>query len=308
MCSPPDVYVQALYDFEYETEDGKQIWMREGEEYLLLKKTNGDWWQVIRDGDIRPFYAPANYVEEISQPGLPLKNLKKKPPNAATSVNGSELKGSTRLSKYSSQTVSNLPPITAKPHKSVGSEITNSEQEMKKSIPVVLSKTHPPKYPPKPDLKMQDISKGPPPAPVQIHSQIIVPNPVYSLEHTTLLGKANYKKDYFVPEQAKDVATKNEKEKDNRLITEEQDKNRRNKDLRHTAKEKKMNELSLKSLQVIMLLCFSATVALVAFHLPMVNIDCLINNILTLPLIPARHITNIGILNPQCGSFQRMRV
>ena len=42
-----DVFVMVNYDFEYITEEGKQIWMKEGEILLLLSKTNGDWWQVI---------------------------------------------------------------------------------------------------------------------------------------------------------------------------------------------------------------------------------------------------------------------
>ena len=41
-----DVFVMVNYDFEYITEDGKEIWMKEGEILLLLSKTNGDWWQV----------------------------------------------------------------------------------------------------------------------------------------------------------------------------------------------------------------------------------------------------------------------
>ena len=42
-----DVFVMVNYDFEYITEEGKQVWMKEGEILLLLSKTNGDWWQVI---------------------------------------------------------------------------------------------------------------------------------------------------------------------------------------------------------------------------------------------------------------------
>ena len=41
-----DVFVMVNYDFEYITEEGKEIWMKEGEILLLLSKTNGDWWQV----------------------------------------------------------------------------------------------------------------------------------------------------------------------------------------------------------------------------------------------------------------------
>ena len=42
-----DVFVIVNYDFEYITEEGKQVWMKEGEVLLLLSRTNSDWWQVI---------------------------------------------------------------------------------------------------------------------------------------------------------------------------------------------------------------------------------------------------------------------
>lgn len=60
-----EVFVVVSYDFEYHTEEGKEVWMKEGEILLLLTKTNNDWWQVIRRGDRRPFYAPARYVVEL---------------------------------------------------------------------------------------------------------------------------------------------------------------------------------------------------------------------------------------------------
>ena len=41
-----DSFVVVSYDFEYSTEDGKRVWMKEGEVLLLLAKTNNDWWQV----------------------------------------------------------------------------------------------------------------------------------------------------------------------------------------------------------------------------------------------------------------------
>jgi len=60
-----DSFVVVSYDFEYTSEEGKRVWMKEGEVLLLLAKTNNDWWQVIRR-DRRPFYAPARYVAELS--------------------------------------------------------------------------------------------------------------------------------------------------------------------------------------------------------------------------------------------------
>ena len=41
-----EVFVMVNYDFEYITEEGKEVWMKEGEILLLLSRTNNDWWQV----------------------------------------------------------------------------------------------------------------------------------------------------------------------------------------------------------------------------------------------------------------------
>lgn len=60
----PDIHVRVLFDFEYTTKDGKNIKIKEGEKLYLIKKTNEDWWQVIRNSG-RPFYVPASYIEEI---------------------------------------------------------------------------------------------------------------------------------------------------------------------------------------------------------------------------------------------------
>ncbi|CAA9997726.1 unnamed protein product, partial [Nesidiocoris tenuis] len=59
-----DTNVEVLYDFEYTTKDGQQVTIREGEKLLLLKKTNDDWWQVIRCTG-RPFYVPSSYVRVL---------------------------------------------------------------------------------------------------------------------------------------------------------------------------------------------------------------------------------------------------
>ncbi|XP_071044338.1 rho GTPase-activating protein 12 isoform X1 [Parasteatoda tepidariorum] len=61
-----EVYVQVLYDFAYHTEEGNEVKMKAGEELLLLKKSNENWWQVIRNSDDQPFYAPSNYLSIIS--------------------------------------------------------------------------------------------------------------------------------------------------------------------------------------------------------------------------------------------------
>ncbi|XP_048878197.1 rho GTPase-activating protein 9 isoform X1 [Brienomyrus brachyistius] len=59
------VVVEAQYDYSYRGADGRQVSMREGERFLLLRKSNSDWWQVRRLGapsKARPIYVPATYV------------------------------------------------------------------------------------------------------------------------------------------------------------------------------------------------------------------------------------------------------
>lgn len=68
----PGSIVRVLYDYDYTANDGGLISIKEGEEYLLLKKSNHEWWRVIREGDDsgtprKPIFVPANYVEEIGR-------------------------------------------------------------------------------------------------------------------------------------------------------------------------------------------------------------------------------------------------
>lgn len=60
-----EVYVEVLYDFKYYTEDGNEVKIKAGEELLLLRKSNENWWQVIRSSEENPFYAPSNYLTVI---------------------------------------------------------------------------------------------------------------------------------------------------------------------------------------------------------------------------------------------------
>lgn len=48
VCRVPSrtVVLEAQYDYNYRGNDGRQICIREGERFILLKKTNADWWQV----------------------------------------------------------------------------------------------------------------------------------------------------------------------------------------------------------------------------------------------------------------------
>ncbi|XP_016097258.1 rho GTPase-activating protein 9-like [Sinocyclocheilus grahami] len=72
------VVLEAQYDYSYRSVDGHLVSIHEGERFLLLKKTNADWWQARRIGvgaKVKPIYVPATYVIElpISQfrPSLP---------------------------------------------------------------------------------------------------------------------------------------------------------------------------------------------------------------------------------------------
>ena len=48
VCGVPSgtVVLEAQYDYNYRGADGRQVCIREGERFILLKKTNSDWWQV----------------------------------------------------------------------------------------------------------------------------------------------------------------------------------------------------------------------------------------------------------------------
>ncbi|KAM7115992.1 rho GTPase-activating protein 9 isoform 2-T2 [Molossus nigricans] len=59
----------ALYAFTYTAADGQQVSLAEGERFLLLRKTNSDWWLARRLGvpsTSRPIFVPAAYMTEES--------------------------------------------------------------------------------------------------------------------------------------------------------------------------------------------------------------------------------------------------
>ncbi|XP_074123165.1 rho GTPase-activating protein 12 isoform X4 [Sminthopsis crassicaudata] len=66
---PGQVYIEVEYDYEYEAKD-KKIVIKQGERYILVKKTNDDWWQVKPDENSKAFYVPAQYVKEIGRKAL----------------------------------------------------------------------------------------------------------------------------------------------------------------------------------------------------------------------------------------------
>ncbi|XP_020774206.1 rho GTPase-activating protein 15 [Boleophthalmus pectinirostris] len=68
------VVLEAQYDYNYRAADGRQVSIREGERFILLKKTNADWWQVRRIGaasKTKPLYVPATYVTEVPIQPMP---------------------------------------------------------------------------------------------------------------------------------------------------------------------------------------------------------------------------------------------
>ncbi|XP_067870633.1 rho GTPase-activating protein 12-like isoform X2 [Heterodontus francisci] len=73
---PGQVYIEVEYDYDYEAKDRKIV-IKQGERYILLKKTNDDWWQVKKEGSSKPFYLPAQYVKELPRKALmpPMKQV-----------------------------------------------------------------------------------------------------------------------------------------------------------------------------------------------------------------------------------------
>ncbi|KAM6977335.1 rho GTPase-activating protein 12-like isoform 2-T2 [Aplochiton taeniatus] len=68
--APGRVYIEVEYDYEYKAKD-KMVTIHHGECYMLVKKTNEDWWQVRKDEATKPFYVPAQYVKEVRRALMP---------------------------------------------------------------------------------------------------------------------------------------------------------------------------------------------------------------------------------------------
>ncbi|XP_012726647.2 rho GTPase-activating protein 12b isoform X4 [Fundulus heteroclitus] len=67
---PGQVYVEVEYDYEYKAKD-KMVSIRQGDCYMLVKKTNEDWWQVRKEEGAKAFYVPAQYVREVRRALMP---------------------------------------------------------------------------------------------------------------------------------------------------------------------------------------------------------------------------------------------
>lgn len=80
MLAPGQIYIEVEYDYEYTAKD-TVVTIRQGEWYMLVKKTSGDWWQVRKEEGTKAFYVPAQYVREVRRALIPPQkpNLRAKP-------------------------------------------------------------------------------------------------------------------------------------------------------------------------------------------------------------------------------------
>ncbi|XP_008113277.1 rho GTPase-activating protein 9 isoform X3 [Anolis carolinensis] len=65
---PDAVMLQALYNYQYKSADGRWVTITEGELFQLMRKANDDWWQVRRLNQSKqkhPLFVPATYVAEV---------------------------------------------------------------------------------------------------------------------------------------------------------------------------------------------------------------------------------------------------
>ncbi|XP_024605819.1 rho GTPase-activating protein 12 isoform X6 [Neophocaena asiaeorientalis asiaeorientalis] len=112
---PGQVYIEVEYDYEYEAKDRKVV-IKQGERYILVKKTNDDWWQVKLDENSKAFYVPAQYVREVGRRALmpPVKQAAGLPNHSVKTMQSLHLQRST-------ENVNKLPELSSfgKPSPSV---------------------------------------------------------------------------------------------------------------------------------------------------------------------------------------------
>lgn len=104
---PGQVYIEVEYDYEYEAKDRKVV-IRQGERYILVKKTNDDWWQVKPDENSKAFYVPAQYVKEVTRRALmpPVKQAAGLPNSSMKTIQSLHLQRST-------ENVNKLPELSS---------------------------------------------------------------------------------------------------------------------------------------------------------------------------------------------------
>ncbi|CAI5640473.1 unnamed protein product [Oreochromis niloticus] len=79
--APGQIYIEVEYDYEYKSKD-RIIKIQQGECYMLVKKSNEDWWQVKKEEGSKAFYVPAQYVREVRKALMPPPKPILHPPSA----------------------------------------------------------------------------------------------------------------------------------------------------------------------------------------------------------------------------------
>ncbi|XP_021097614.1 rho GTPase-activating protein 12 isoform X6 [Heterocephalus glaber] len=104
---PGQVYIEVEYDYAYEAK-GRRVVIKQGERYILVKKTNDDWWQVKPDENSRAFYVPAQYVRELTRRALmpPVKQAAGLPNSSVKTIQSLHLQRST-------ENVNKLPELSS---------------------------------------------------------------------------------------------------------------------------------------------------------------------------------------------------
>uniref|UniRef100_A0AAY4A709 Rho GTPase activating protein 12 n=1 Tax=Denticeps clupeoides TaxID=299321 RepID=A0AAY4A709_9TELE len=131
------VYVEVAYDYEYKAKE-RLISIRQGECYLLVRKTNDDWWQVRGQVGTRAFYVPAQYVREVRRALLPPTT---KPKPSSLDLRYTNTPANDCLSTFSRTSSSDTPspgpgqPILSTPP-------CDSNQNMSSQVDVAVDSCH----------------------------------------------------------------------------------------------------------------------------------------------------------------------